>query len=305
MKRKTGYILVLFSFISFAIHSQFYQPFSQGQSLPLYQNPSFAGTLVYPRFTIGGVMNSSDASAFTVLGVSRFYCSYDQYLPVIKSGIGIMYTSNPDIYSPFKTQRVQGEISCSPKIKLKNKFTLSLGGSIGFSSILADQNDVKQYSNQSYSSQPSLSYSVGVILHSPTFYVGYSLRRFPSLKAEYFGVDPFFSYNLILRDKFVSTAQIAYVFRKKKSDKITFSPALLLQFYHMDNGFIQADYQVNFSLKRNFFFWGAGFSSNSRFMMIGFHGEKIRLAYSASLINQSGNPFVVAQEMVFSYTFIR
>ncbi len=304
MERKAGYILLLFSFISFTVHSQYYQPFSQGQSLPLYQNPSFAGTLVYPRFTIGGVMNSSDESAFTVLGVSRFYCSFDQYLPAIKSGVGIMYTSNPDIYTPLKTQRVQGEISCSPKIKLKNKFTLSLGASIGISSVLADSDTLNAYSNHSYSASPFLCYSGGAILHSPTFYVGYSLRRFPSLKTEYLSYNPL-KYDLIQRSKFVSTAQLGYVFRKKKSDKITFSPALLLQFYHMDNGFIQTRYQVNFSLKRNFFFWGAGFSSNSSFMTIGFHGEKIRLAYSASLINQGGNPFVVAQEMVFSYTFIK
>ena len=184
--------------------------------------------------------------------------------------------------------------------------TLSLGGSIGASTNVFYYSDSLVHSE--FDQNPvKLSYSIGAILHSPTFYVGYSFRRYPGFNVEEIGAIPWAPYLISPRSRFVSTAQLAYVFRKKKSDKVTFSPALLLQFYERENGFVETRYQINFSLKRNFFFWGAGFSSSSIFMTIGFHGEKIRLAYSASGISESTdtyNSYRFVQEMVLSYTFI-
>ena len=316
MKRHQTFFLLLFSFLSFFVNGQYYQPFVQGQSLPLYQNPSFAGTLVYPRFTIGSVMNG-----FTFpspANLSRFYCSYDQYLPAIKSGIGFMYTSNPDIYVPIAAQRQQAEIFCSPKIQLKKKLTLSLGASIGFSGNVFSSKFVGYdssfiYMNAGYNptctlqNPISLSYSAGAILHSPTFYIGVSIRRFPTVSPQYFEVDSL-KLNFIQTDKFVSTAQLAYVFRKRKSDRTSFSPSLLLQLYPLDNGGTQLRYQVNLNFKRNFFFWGTGISTTSLFAMIGFHGEKIRLAYAGSWVVERINPndpLRFCQEIVFSYTFIK
>ncbi|MCX6183148.1 MAG: type IX secretion system membrane protein PorP/SprF [Bacteroidetes bacterium] len=299
MNRYLVFVLLL---LSLTVQAQFYTPFAQGQSLPLYQNPSFAGTVVYPRFTLGTVMDGFKRPS--ILNISRTYFSYDQYVPDIRSGVGIMCTSNPVLSSPVEVKRFQSELFFSPKIKLKNKMTLSTGVSAGLSSNVL-------YASDLYSNDPQnplrFSYSLGAIVHSPTFYVGYSFRQYPGAKLLSSSDSSHFS--IEQNSKFVSTVQTAYVFRKKKSDRITFSPALLLQFYRLDNGFLETRYQVNFSLKRNFFFWGAGFSTNSIFMTIGFQGERVRLVYSASQITEPSTPYssskvLFAQEMVLSYTFI-
>ncbi len=302
MPKKIVLILLLTICTSLSSSAQYYEPFILGQSLPLFQNASFSGTLIYPRITTGLVMKGFTSPS--LFSTTKFYTSFDQYIPAIRCGFGFVYSSTPDIFTPFKVQRNQFELALSPKIKLAKKRTLSLGGSIGIGTPSYRVDSLNKYGPDGINPSDKITYSVSALYNSATFYVGYSFREYSSVNVESMPAMQG-KYNFSLHNRQLSTLQLAYVFRKKKSDKVTFSPALIVQYYHLPNFSSVVRYQLNLNFKRNFFFYGFGFGSTSLFAMMGFQGEKIRLAYAGSLIADSNNPEIFYQEIVFSYLFFK
>jgi type IX secretion system PorP/SprF family membrane protein len=89
--------------------------FSQFYAAPLYLNPAFAGTAGGPRFILNyrnqwpGINNAYEHFAF----------SYDQNIPALAGGIGLLVTNDNQADGIFKTTHVSGMYSY--QLKMSNK----------------------------------------------------------------------------------------------------------------------------------------------------------------------------------------
>jgi type IX secretion system PorP/SprF family membrane protein len=89
-----GRFYLLLVFLFFTISNSFGQDphFSQFYANPLYLNPAFAGTANCPRF----ILNFRDQYPAYPKNYLTFSGGYDQYIPEIQSGIGLLVTGNID-----------------------------------------------------------------------------------------------------------------------------------------------------------------------------------------------------------------
>lgn len=95
--------------------------FSQFYAAPLYLNPAFAGTAGGPRFILNyrnqwpGINNAFKNLAF----------SYDQYVPAVNGGLGLIVTNDNQAGGVFKSTRVAGVYSY--QLKVNRKLTIKPG----------------------------------------------------------------------------------------------------------------------------------------------------------------------------------
>jgi len=95
--------------------------FSQFYAAPLYLNPAFAGTAGGPRFTLNyrnqwpGINNAYKNLAF----------SYDQFMPALNGGIGILVTNDKQADGVFNNTRIGAAYSY--QLKVNNDITIKPG----------------------------------------------------------------------------------------------------------------------------------------------------------------------------------
>lgn len=94
--------------------------FTQFYANPLYLNPAFAGTSKCPRFNIN-YRNQWPGLSATFITTSA---SYDQYVPALSGGLGIMVVSDKEAQT-LSTTRVSGIYAY--QLKVNRKFSVRAG----------------------------------------------------------------------------------------------------------------------------------------------------------------------------------
>ncbi len=235
-------------------------------------NPSFAGQAGGPRISSNVVYSNYDAAKS-----QRVYShlSYDQFIPAIRSGIGItagyfnsIHKLPHNLYGPGTSGLSYDKVTFSgasftvaiaPKISLKGKYTIS--PSIDFSYGIAEEKvtlsevpvvdtirggDGKQYGINS---------RAGILFNTNKLYVGYKvvvLRR-SILNSTY---NPLSSYRPV--NIFESFLQAGYTFQKSSESKFSFTPQVVIQISKYDSKarlyYGLEAYNLNFRYKH--FIWG-------------------------------------------------
>lgn len=112
--------VVFVYFINFGCHIAQDAEFTQFYANPLYLNPALAGTKKCPRINLN-YRNQWPGLSATFITTSA---SYDQYIPAISGGIGLMIVSDQEAQT-LSTTRVSGMYAY--QIQVDRKFSLRVG----------------------------------------------------------------------------------------------------------------------------------------------------------------------------------
>ncbi len=175
---------LLLSFVSFAAYGQQTLNLPLG-ALPMQYNGSFAGEAGSPRFS----SNVGLIAGRTFYGRGyHLSASYDQFVPVLRCGIGVMaYTRQ--YTNPLYDYNGQGfSAAVAPKISLGGKWTLSPSLDVEFTAgrtparnpvIHNSAVNVTGYNSKWWRSR------AGLLFNTNKFYIGYSVVVADHLSMEY------------------------------------------------------------------------------------------------------------------------
>jgi hypothetical protein len=185
--------------------------------LPMQYNPSFAGTVGNSRI-VSNISYHYQNDSYSRKGYG-LNLSYDNYLPKIRSGIGITANANGSTYGDdyYKTDQQSASISfiAAPKISLKGKYTISPSLQVSYIDLHTKYNSSHSYYEDKYLT--GLVGTAGILFNATHYYIGYSIRIFNSYGLRY-------RYN----DKIYSFLQFGYTFQKSADSKFSFTPQIVL-----------------------------------------------------------------------------
>jgi hypothetical protein len=277
-------------------------------ALPMQYNGGFAGEAGSPRLNtvVGGGFNRNVNKQYADGGY-RTYAAYDQFVPAIRSGIGV--TAG---YSHFDAGDRQLEsyyyrgwgtyfaVAVAPKFSMGGKVTLSPSIDAAFFGSRNSFSNLSGYSRDSRNS--AIQSRIGLLLNTQKFYVGYSIYL----------VDHFSTYqkddtaSLRMagrREKFTSYWQLGYTFGRGTESKFSFTPQLVFSTAtdrYARRGyrpFSFADFNLNFRYKK--LIWGVNVTG----VHLGWQTERLRIMLSDNLQyvrrDESGYAANVALRYVF------
>jgi type IX secretion system PorP/SprF family membrane protein len=156
--------------------------FSQFYAAPLYLNPGFAGSAGGPRFMLNyrnqwpGISNAYKNLAF----------SYDQYLPALNGGVGLLVTNDKQADGVFNSTRVGGIYSYN--LKVTNDFYIKPGIYTSFVNTAVNTNGLvyrfdnlgrpDPISGEPFGNNVSTSYldfGAGAIFYTEKFFGGFTV----------------------------------------------------------------------------------------------------------------------------------
>ena len=287
--------------------------FSYGQqlraplgALPMQYNSSFAGEAGGPRisssFTLQPKLPWRTGHSYA------WYTSYDQFIPALRSGIGVMVgrggMSSSDNYyylSPdplgrddFKSNDYLFSVSIAPKISIRGKYTLSPSidfthGQEDFSRIR--ENEEAAPSNSSYSNYSNQlrhwQSRIGLLFNTNKYYIGYSIAV---LNRDIFSVQNQQRTNLITildtsysytrPQRVMSYLQAGYTFQRTPQSKFSFTPQVMVGIDHNSSYPIKlASVAFNLNFKYQQFIFGV----NNQGWHVGWQTDKIRLMLTNSI----------------------
>lgn len=170
-------LLMVFGLTAFAVTAQDPQ-FSQYYMSPLYLNPGFTGITPQQR----GTFNYRIQWPNLPQAFSTFAASYDIWVDELKSGFGILATTDKMGSAGWRTTNVS--LLYSYKIKINEKVIFSPGISFGYGINGLDRTKLRmgdglEYNGQSLDpdlnkigNQQYFDFSSGFLLYSKTFWVG-------------------------------------------------------------------------------------------------------------------------------------
>jgi len=180
LKKKLG--LLFFGLLALTTVKAQDPHYSQFYAAPLYLNPGFAGTADGPRVILNhrnqwpGINKAYRNTAF----------SYDQYMPNLNGGIGIMVANDNQANGVFKATRITAVYSYN--LKVNRKIMIKPAISTSFSSNSVNTNNlIWGYDAQGTpiytTNDPSagnlnasyLDFGTGAILFSDNFFGGFSI----------------------------------------------------------------------------------------------------------------------------------
>ncbi|MBD0256376.1 MAG: type IX secretion system membrane protein PorP/SprF [Cytophagales bacterium] len=254
-------------------------------TLPMQYNGGFAGEAGDPRInTVAGVAFN------TYLGNGHAaYISYDQFIPAIRSGVGIT--------AGYTGSRFAGgylgellNVGHGPYLSLTVAPKLSLRGKVTISPFL----DVSVYrgwgQNVFFNGQVDVIYKVntvrsraGLLLNTEKFYVGYSVHL-----VDQFMIHPksdtALSFSTNRFEKFNSYWQLGYTFGHATESKFSFTPQVVFRLgtprWYVGKGrtiFHPVDFHVNFRYKKAI--WGVNLTG----VHAGWQTDRLRIMLSDSL----------------------
>jgi type IX secretion system PorP/SprF family membrane protein len=240
---------------------------------------------------------------------TTYYFSYDQFVKLVKGGVGIEYIQNQDDF--LKTQKIG--LVYSPKFMIADKFTIAPSVKIGIAQSSVDNTGLhfgSQYVGGVYDPvsagellNTTVSYldvSSGILINTKKFHAGFALAHMnkPNTSLYNDATNPPLPYKI--------TTQVGYVFQKNDSAKWSEYENALFQKQGIDN-LLQLNFAVQYrllvaGLSGNFLF---NVHSNSYFSaMFGLRSKRIQLNYSYSFLNYiPSNNAVGQQEITLHYLF--
>ena len=186
--------------------------------LPMRFNSSFAGSIGNSRLVSDfSFQNKNDTYPSNGFGLNL---SYDNYIPSIRSGIGIT-TSGYSSRSTYNEEKVKHQsanvtVVIAPKYSIKGKYTISPSLDFSYINIYSDVLSY-YYPSWNYGTHTGISSRFGLLFNARNYYIGYSIRIFRSDGLKY-----------LYRNYFSSILQVGFTFQKSENSKFSFTPQLAL-----------------------------------------------------------------------------
>ena len=250
--------------------------------LPMQYIGSFAGEAGAPRLNLNGQYSYRKSFAgFGPQGMNffrdqtyDFSMSYDQFIPAIRSGVGLTAAvstrlSDANSFSYFHSR---GDtrylaLSVAPKISIKGKYTLSPSVDLiyaGSSYDTGDSGGTSERRGEGFGSR------IGVLWNTSKYYIGYSFS----------GINSFRLDGEKIPYRFESALQVGYTFQKSADSHFSFTPQLALHLrhtytelsvYRSNVGRVLGGFNLNFRYKK--FIWGL----NNTGIHLGIQNDRLRL----------------------------
>jgi hypothetical protein len=233
--------------------------FGQGNiplgSLPMQYTSSFAGSNGGPR--ISSFAGYGKAPYFKSY---EWYSSYDQFLPVIRSGIGISAglasqhsLQIPGIYyrPAYRTHSGNVSLAIAPKFSIQGKYTLSPSVDIRYAKSWDVPFGTDSLGIVTKIDASSIQSRIGILFNTPKFYIGYS---------QYLINKVFYNNASQNRQDYIinSYLQAGYTFQRSSTAKFSFTPQVVFQLTHSkvvkQTSIGLESFNLNFRYKN--FIWG-------------------------------------------------
>jgi len=287
-----------FFFLTFAFicgSFQNLQAQSQITALPLEYNPSNAGFTGGGRLSIyAGTQPKSNKNEFQI-GTKSLHStavSYDHFIQKISTGIGFQtaymgesigpaeydYGSflNADYIPGYYSSSMNGYnflAAVSPKISFRGKYTLAPGFSFEYSNLAVNTkfSQLYLYPEANYNLE-KYKYTVGILLNTKNYYLGYSSQVYYKLKGTLNEVHYQFPYSLF---------QAGCVLKRSNKSKFIFTPTLLMRVRNFDiTGYKKLSLLINLNFKYKKIIWGV-----MPGIMAGYQGESFTFQFNYAPAN--------------------
>ena len=266
--------------LSFVCNAQYSPPLG---ALPMQFNGSFAGEAGVPRVSIIGSYYWHRAPSVVEWNSYHSDLSYDQFIPAIRSGVGLSVGGYKweSLWEPER--QIEGEsyyvaLAVAPKISIKGKYTLS-------PSIIVRYDDGNSTSKESQVAATFRSKRVtsqfGLLWNTPKYYIGYSFNGFSHSELEGESLSNGIKtpvVNIKRPYRFNSLLQAGYTYQRSSESNFSITPQLVIRVIYPDRGsgeslfrsYVEA-YNLNFRYKK--FIWGV----NNAGVHVGLQTERLRL----------------------------
>lgn len=292
-------IVLLLALTSFAARAQEAAEVPLG-AIPTQYNAGFAGEAGSPRVnTVAGVENTP-----YFRDGYRCYTSYDQFIPAIRSGVGVMvgyaHSSTAGGYLGNFVNVGQGpylSLAVAPKLSLRGKVTVS--PSVDVSLYRGENVDRFGRVNNVYRISTVRS-RVGLLFNTEKFYFGYSVHVVDQLKVLRNDTLAWFPRNRF--EKFNSYFQVGYTFGQVTGSRFSCTPQLVFRLgsprYDMDafRRFHPVDFNLSFRYRK--VIWGLNLTG----VHVGWQTERLRIVLSDRLEYLGREPGYVAN-LAVRYNF--
>jgi hypothetical protein len=253
--------------------------------LPTEYNSGFAGETGSPRLnTVVGMEayeNSTDHYGT--------YASYDQFIPSIRSGVGLTVGYNQFTFGNrqgggyFSTgNNVLFALAVAPKLSMGGKVTLS--PSVDFS-FRPSRGEWNQYQVGNQTRGYAVGSRVGLLLNTEKFYAGYSVHLVDHFNTR--AKNDTIDFRTRGRgERFESYWQFGYTFGRGTESKFSFTPQLVFRTgtdryaFRGFRLFDPIDFNLNFRYKK--FICGVN-GSNQRSVHVGWQTDRLRIMLSDNL----------------------
>jgi type IX secretion system PorP/SprF family membrane protein len=301
------------------VYSQFY-------NAHLQLNPALAGNTNSPRFQLN--YRNQWPSLPTVY--STYSLSYDQYIKAIKSGVGVVLTSDNAGNGTLVSSGINGYYSY--KLKISDETFLKSGMEVGFHSLSLNWNKLQfgdaidpqnggispggiPYPSSEIAplnnSNNYLTIGSGLVLYNPNFYVGLSLNNLNNPDVSFLGVgsnQESSSKTLPTRISLHAGTQITLVRGNKQVDPTFISPNLM---YVRQSGYNQLNVGAFLSVNKiqgGLWYRHSLYNGDALIASIGVKKDFLKISYSfdftlSELSIQQGGSHEIGIAVNFDYLY--
>ncbi len=280
---KTKIITIVVLLVALTSYSQD-ATFTQFNSVPLYFNPGYAGSVESPRLALSYRNQWNNM-------YQTSYISYDQAIKRIHGGVGLVIYNDyqrvsqiiPNFYKHNYLNTFYCGLAYSAKFNLFNKLAISPAIKIGYR-----RNDVNAYIGEydvaSYApSLPVFGYksnidvSLGVVINTKNMHVGFSVDHINTPNVSVVEVA-----KSLLPRKYVG--QLGYTFQKIEASNFSITTSFL---YQRQQNFSLP--QASLSFRYKFMVLGAGATTEGSYnFILGYYSKKIIIGYSFEWYSNGG-----------------
>ncbi len=277
-------------------------------ALPMQYNGSFAGEAGSPRISsnFGFGHGSGFRQGGYYRGVYEQQVSYDQFIPALRSGIGVGVLTNQASYLLYKYNGQGFSVAVAPKISLNGKYTFSPSLSLEYVAVHKPTynvmiNDTSRVS-YGYDSR-SLRSRAGFLFNTSKFYVGYSVDILDNW--DFHSDNGWHSSRRL--DRFSSYLQLGYTFQKSPDSHFSVTPQVAFYIgdgvsartkpYQRFGIYWFEGYNVTFRYKQ--FIWGV----NNMGLHAGWQNRRVKLMATNAVSFEGGLNVHHAANLSLRYLF--
>ncbi len=317
-------ILCLLLLAAFAVDGNAQDPiFSQFYSAPLMLNPAFAGNTYEPRIAMN-YRNQFPAVVDGSTAFATYAVSYEQFVPSLNSGVGLLIKTDNAGGGLYKTTKVG--FTYAYRVQLNDNFNVKIGVEAGFRQINLDYNKLvffDQLNPLTGSVDPSgnpnpsneippdatnttnFDVGAGILVYNSVFYGGISIKHLNTPNENLLNINNGISDGLSMRVSVHGGAQFTLREGNNRHPSTFISPNILVV-KQGNQGQVNAGAYISW---RSVFFGGwfryAYSNSDAIIGLIGYQWDIFKLGYSydATVSSLSSAPSGGAHEISLVLNF--
>lgn len=266
--------------------------------MPMQYNGSFAGEAEGARLSTSFSYDFGSDQDFMTSRIFSYHASFDQFIPAIRSGIGISVhrgtavdemewggADGPDIRNlAFTSNRIS--LAIAPKFSIGGKYTISPSVDLSygrgnteanFPSVIGPINIARNYPPGQHQWLES---RLGLLFNTSKYYIGYSAYV---LNRHYYNN----KHSGLLSDQFISYLQAGYTFQRKADSKFSFTPQVAYRI-GASEGLSVSQYIFDIGLNLTFRYDKYLAGLNNRGFHVGWQNEKLRIMSTTNLLAYGG-----------------